>query len=194
MSGEKQSHLFNCEKRHPKVCKFFREYHRCKFTTFCRYSHTVTDNDEQIKEIEIKMDEIDKKVETKIEAIKKKFEDTLINLENEQKEKDILINTKDTRICKLEKRMEIIEKTLEDNDKLVGKKDSKIAQFEIKIKQFEIKFSELNVKTLEKSVKKIDTLFECENCEFKTISKQGLKTQIKRKRTTYETFPIKCAL
>ena len=53
--SDKICNVFNCEKRHPKLCKFFREYHRCKFTTFCRYSHTVTDNDEQIKEIEIKM-------------------------------------------------------------------------------------------------------------------------------------------
>ena len=139
--SEKNCNVFNCEKRHPKVCKFFREYHRCKFTTFCRYSHKVTDKDEKIKEIEIKMDDIFKKADTKIEVLKKQFEDTLINLENEQKEKDILINTKDTRICKLEKRMERIEKVLEDNDKLVGKKDSEIAQFEIKIKQLEIKLS-----------------------------------------------------
>ena len=52
----------------------------------------------------------------------------------------------------------------------------------------------MNVKTIENSVKKVDTLFECENCEFKTTSKQGLKTHIKRKHITYETFPTKCVL
>ena len=87
--SDKICKFFNCQKRHPKLCKFFRKYHRCKFTTFCRYSHKVADNDEKIKVIEIKLDEIDKKSETKIEALKKQFEDTINELENKQNEKDI---------------------------------------------------------------------------------------------------------
>ena len=26
-----------CEKRHPKICKFYRDYKRCKFTIGCMY-------------------------------------------------------------------------------------------------------------------------------------------------------------
>ena len=28
-----------CEKRHPKICKFYRDYKRCKFTVGCMYKH-----------------------------------------------------------------------------------------------------------------------------------------------------------
>ena len=28
-----------CEKRHPRICKFFYEFGRCKFGDYCRYNH-----------------------------------------------------------------------------------------------------------------------------------------------------------
>ena len=41
-----------------------------------------------------------------------------------------------------------------------------------------------------------DELINCEYCDFKTTSKQGLKTHVKRKHTNYskEIFPRKCDL
>ena len=51
--------VFNCEKRHPKICNFNREFGRCKFTTYCKYSHNkqtdVAENSDKIKEIEKKL-------------------------------------------------------------------------------------------------------------------------------------------
>ena len=31
--------ISDCIKRHPRQCKFFREYNRCKFLDFCSYAH-----------------------------------------------------------------------------------------------------------------------------------------------------------
>ena len=31
--------IVNCTLRHPKECRYIREYHRCKFGDFCNYSH-----------------------------------------------------------------------------------------------------------------------------------------------------------
>ena len=27
------------EKRHPKICKYYRDFRRCKFTVGCKYKH-----------------------------------------------------------------------------------------------------------------------------------------------------------
>ena len=31
--------IFNCSKRHPKECKYYREFNRCKYNEYCRYEH-----------------------------------------------------------------------------------------------------------------------------------------------------------
>ena len=51
--------IFDCEIRHPKICKYISFYGRCKFTTYCDYSHEkpndVKENSEKINEIEKKL-------------------------------------------------------------------------------------------------------------------------------------------
>ena len=46
--------ISTCEKRHPKICKFFAQYGRCKFLDYCRYKHekpkTIKDDLLEIKE------------------------------------------------------------------------------------------------------------------------------------------------
>ena len=36
---DKDCNVFKCEKRHPKICNYFRDFGQCKLTTFCRYKH-----------------------------------------------------------------------------------------------------------------------------------------------------------
>ena len=73
-------------------------------------------------------------------------------------------------------------------------KDSKISHFEAKMKELENKLAAIHSKSKETPDSKVDNLLKCESCDFKTSSKQGLKTHIKRKHTTYETYPRKCDL
>ena len=35
----KDCEIENCEKRHPRIFRFYREYGRCKFGGYCKYSH-----------------------------------------------------------------------------------------------------------------------------------------------------------
>ena len=39
--------IYRCEKRHPRECKYWREYRRCKFNEFCSYSHKEEHNTEK---------------------------------------------------------------------------------------------------------------------------------------------------
>ena len=60
-----------CKLRHPRVCKYFRDYSRCKFSDWCSYKHLKKSSDQvTIKEI------LDK----------------LENLAKINREKDIIIN------------------------------------------------------------------------------------------------------
>ena len=48
----KECNLNECERRHPKECKFFRLYKRCKFGDYCAYDHTDT-KDPVLEEIKL---------------------------------------------------------------------------------------------------------------------------------------------
>ena len=88
--------IFNCEKRHPKICDWYRQYGRCKFTTFCKYKHVNTDSiDELSKSIQentTKLIEIEKALEAikneeetvqnKIEVFKEQLERKCEEFEN----------------------------------------------------------------------------------------------------------------
>ena len=39
--------ISRCEKRHPRECKYWREYRRCKFNEFWSYSHKEEHNTEK---------------------------------------------------------------------------------------------------------------------------------------------------
>ena len=42
----------SCNLRHPRKCKWFRDYRRCKFGEWCSFDHADNnDNKESIKEI-----------------------------------------------------------------------------------------------------------------------------------------------
>ena len=39
--------VIECEFRHPRPCKYFKMYKRCKFTTYCKYSHEDFDSEKK---------------------------------------------------------------------------------------------------------------------------------------------------
>ena len=52
-----------CPKRHPKACKFYAEYRRCKFGDYCSYSHDIK---ELFKEdTELRLETLEKDVKNK---------------------------------------------------------------------------------------------------------------------------------
>ena len=48
--------VYDCERRHPKICNFQRDYGFFKFTTFCKYDHRkpkdIVNNCAKIKDLE----------------------------------------------------------------------------------------------------------------------------------------------
>ena len=89
---EDNCNVFNCEKRHPRICKFMKEHGRCKFTTYCKYNHKkctdVFDNAKKLADMEKQLANLQKKnnyayeketsekftiIEEKVETILKVF-------------------------------------------------------------------------------------------------------------------------
>ena len=62
-SRNKNCEESSCEKRHPKVCKYFAMNQACKFNQQCAYLHTEN-------KIEVKFDEIEKEIVSMKEEIK----------------------------------------------------------------------------------------------------------------------------
>ena len=60
-----------CEKRHPLECRYFREYGRCKFGSYCLYDHVVKVDPklQELREIKDKIEAIEKKLDEKIQEI-----------------------------------------------------------------------------------------------------------------------------
>lgn len=71
-----------CSLRHPKRCKYFAEFNKCKFGSFCKFKHDEIGN--------IKFDR-------EIEMLRKDLE----NVKNGIKEKEIEIREKDKEIKKV---------------------------------------------------------------------------------------------
>ena len=187
--SDKKCSVFNCEKRHPKICNYFREFERCKFTTYCRYSHKkpteVIENNERMKAIEDKLVEIEKNASSeKEETLDKQLNHKIEHLENEIKKIYSLINEKNVKIELFEKKFDKFTKTFEE-------KVSQIQDLENKVKTIEEVF-ENKFKTLEKTVKQeqnkneslridLQTLdiesefIRCEQYDFTTNSSGGLR-------------------
>ena len=110
--------ILDCIKRHPKECKYYTNYKRCKFNP-CKFLHTKQLNyDEKIKDIsenietervniEIKIKKIDEKIDIldrqirAIEEYEKRintFESNLTTMKKALSEKDNHINALKKRV------------------------------------------------------------------------------------------------
>ena len=58
-----------CLKRHPKICKYYEQYQRCKFGEFCAYSHrSINENvqtSELISDLSSRIGVLERKIEDK---------------------------------------------------------------------------------------------------------------------------------
>lgn len=196
MCTDNNCKVFDCEKRHPRTCSYFKEYRRCKFTTFCLFKHQ-TGNDlndiiEKMKKNEKELNEIEHKlkklsdVEKKLEAFEKENQEMYANLEGQLKGLAKRFDEKETQIAILEKRLEQTENKLA---KQIQEKNKHIKSLDNKVQNLENK---LEVKTTEQKEDKM----KCEHCDFTTNSSQGLKVHLKRKHTNYseETKPGNCEI
>ena len=165
-----------CEKRHPKICRFYRDYKKCKFTVGCMYKH---ENQYEI-----------------FEKFEKKLEEIKCNHSNI----DIKKMTKNA-----EEKIERLERIIETQRKHIEENNAKIASLELRLDEFEKKSSnekkskDKKIKELEnliksKNEKEVKAHFKCEYCDFETPSERGLNVHIKRKHTNMKAdkYPVEC--
>ena len=190
-----------CSLRHPKICKFYREYKRCKFNP-CAYKH---EDDE--KTIDILMKE-NKTMSEKIEQI---VLDIKILTEKEKKSEDIIqklnnfeniVREKNEKIEKLDDKIKDTNLKIFEQGKeidMLKKKLHVLKEKEKRLTDLEVKFEELGKEVenmrVSQIVEKDSEIQEnkCEKCGFLAKNEQVLKVHFKAKHTEPEKFKcFKC--
>ena len=139
----------------------------------CKYDHSnsrdILEHSEKISVLESSMKKFEKEMEKKVESFENKY-NTFIKV---IAEKDIFIST--------------LEEKLENMDTkfaaMIKKQDNTIEKLNDKISNFENPTAKIEEQKL-----------KCEKCEFTTLSKQSMKTHLKRKHTASDTekYPRTC--
>ena len=68
--------IFNCNKRHPYKCRFYRENGRCKFGDYCKYKHELFEKtfdigNREIMNLKEKMKQMEKTLKQKEDDLEK---------------------------------------------------------------------------------------------------------------------------
>ena len=87
--------------RHPKVCKYFRFYKRCKFGEYCDYLHVATPS---VEKVALKVDILEKENNNLIEKVAM-LETKCFNLEKKVKKNSKL----DIKVRALEEKLQDLE-------------------------------------------------------------------------------------
>ena len=147
-----------CNLRHPRICKFFRDYNRCKFSEWCAFKHIEKNN---ISEVNTK--EILAKIENLSEIIY---------------EKDILINNLAAKIKLLEEKVfgkeEHIEIASEELVEVVSEELVEIVSEEL----VETESEEID---MDCTFANPYLRFSCELCDCNAKTKSGLLLHLKAK-------------
>ena len=103
-----------CSKRHPRTCRYFRDYRRCKFGSYCTFSHDVPKNSDhcEIKVLKEKVDNLEKIISDKDLEISSIFESIAKQNEKQTELSKDLIDKNDQIAgleVKLEKTNEILD-------------------------------------------------------------------------------------
>ena len=107
---EKTCDIFNCEKRHPKLCLYQRDFGRCKFTSFCKYNHGKDKNLESSIE---KSRATEEELKEKIKTLEKRVE----KLEKAAEEKDRTVELLATNMVKV---VETLESLREEKNRVIA--------------------------------------------------------------------------
>ena len=178
--------------RHPKICRYFETYKRCKFDP-CAYKHE--DNDKAIKAISEKLEQLSIKIKILDEKEKEseKMIEKLKHIDDMAKKKDDKIqilenNIKDAnlKICEQSKEIDLINKKLRSLKERDNKVKNFEADFEILVKKVDDIIAPSNETNSEIHVTydmSEDGKNKCQKCDFIAKNEHGLKIHIKAKHT-----------
>ena len=105
--------ISKCSSRHPRICKFFLEYQKCKFGEYCRFSHDIPNSPKTLEKIEVLQKDVEvlklgiQDMKTQIEI----REDQLKRIQTEVEEKVEIIE-------KMELAMNYLENGLKESKKV----------------------------------------------------------------------------
>ena len=170
-----------CIKRHPKECKYYNNYKRCKFNP-CKFAHMENQmNDEKLTEVIEKVNNIE-------EILKEK-----LNLEIKMREYDDKIKEYDDKIDALENNIRDMETSerhlvrkknilqrLVDLEKTDVEKDTKINLLLEKVEKLEEVISQTNNSKQCESGNRCESI-QCEYCDFAAKNQRGLQLHVKAK-------------
>ena len=147
----------NCSLRHPKSCKYFRDYRRCKFGEYCYFAHKESENENSVVEIRVKMEDNKKKID---------------DLEKQISEKDIQITDLVFKLEELKSfTKEYLINKVNNLENIISEKDVLIENLMSKVKCIE---DRLDMKEKSSIIEKEGSL-KCPHCDFETIHASGLK-------------------
>ena len=166
----KKCNVFDCEKRHPVICKYFKNFQKCRFTN-CAYKHeTVSDVNEigeRMKILETRMIEIDTNC---------KKNEKSVNLKTIEKKLETFENNYLGKIEALECRIKEMHTIMIEKDSVISSSEKLIQQQKETLENMAEK-----VKKLEEKHKTEEKRFKCKQCDFTSVFEKGLKTHMQRK-------------
>ena len=178
-----------CEKRHPNPCKFGRRCRRNR-KKICLYLHANTDYDhENFKTLENKFKNKFTVIEKQTEGLQNSFEklidDKFTHFEQQINNLRKDLEIKNSHINALEMRMGELEKEHHAHKK---QQEKKIKDLENSCKQ------KLKKEKNSESAVPEDSAIQCNNCDFKTTSRQGLKIHNSKvhSKINFQEFPAAC--
>ena len=131
-----------CQKRHPRICKYYINFGSCKLGSNCAYAHKIQRKEENGR-LEQKLDELARIISGKDDVIRK-LESKIDDLIQKNKEKDL-----------------VIEKLVRDVKDLTKKKDEPVTK--VKSSVSKKKQKETIVKEISEVVKDNTDVLEKEN-------------------------------
>ena len=195
--------LFECRKRHPKLCRYFKNYGRCKFSP-CAFKHQSQVNDDGIEDIKEKMRFLQNAVDEKnnqIEELSSEISRLKIKLsEIEDKNISVLeVSEKlDTFEEKVEKQFKIMEKMVEYIAKDLNVFGEHVNDLAVELHDDIGNLTEARVDTsaldtsLDQTFKNPFLVVKCDLCTFEAKSERGLKTHKTRKHESCEWCDFVC--
>ena len=201
-----------CNLRHPRVCKYFRDYNRCKFSEWCAFKHQNNNpGSDELKEIHEELDKLSKAIREKDQII-----DDLVDKIRLIEEKLVRKEQLTEESCENDKNFTSIQQSVgfpcemcDFNAKNNGGLQSHIrAKHNESNENHSVAASVSEPETVientaENSEKEHEIQeksleyrkFNCSKCKFKTYSDDNLNQHMKRKHTDFTTsFPRNCEL
>ena len=128
---ESSCEISSCNFRHPKICKYFREFRRCKFGEYCYFDHKESGSElleKRVNDLIIKVEKLEKKLEEK-ESNQLASHSDFYTLEKKIEKIDKLLEEKNKKIEELEQKIMVVEVKCVEKAKRNQEKASVICKF-----------------------------------------------------------------